>query len=153
MSDEDLRAFATAPAAKAPRPRRLWPWLLAAGLLLVALVVAGSLVALVSWLDAGREGWHVSIDGEEWHGGAWEGLLALLGVAGGLGVALLAVGLVVPLALGLAAAGVALALALGLGGVLLAVALLLGVLLSPLWGLLLVAWLVWRRRPAATVAP
>ncbi len=153
MTDEDIYAFnpvppKTTPSANPRARRRLWPWLLGALALVFALAVFGSVAALVSLLDAGREGWHVSIDGEEWHGGGWPGLLALLGVAGGLFVALLTVVLVVPLTLLL----VALGLALGFGGVLLALGLVAAVLLSPFWGLLLLLWLLLRKRPAATVS-
>jgi hypothetical protein len=153
MTDEDIYAFnavppAGAPAAPARRARRVWPWVLGALLLLFALAIAGSLAALSSLLDAGRDSWHVSIDGEEWHGSAWHGLLALLGVAGGLFVAVLTVLLVVPLTLLL----VTLGLALGLGGVVLALGLVAAILLSPFWGLLLLLWLLLRKRPAATVS-
>ncbi|MBL8306589.1 MAG: hypothetical protein JNM33_07820 [Rubrivivax sp.] len=153
MTDEDIYAFNAVPpkaAAAAPtRPqRRLWPWLLGGLALIFLLAVAGGVAALMSLLDAGREGWHVTIDGEEWHGAGGPGLLALLGVAGGLFVALLTVVLVVPLTLLL----VALGLALGLGGVVLALGLVVAVLLSPFWGLLLLLWLLLRKRPATVSA-
>lgn len=151
MKDEDIYAFSAVPpaqAAPAKPARRIWPWVLGALLLVFVLAVAGGVAALTALLDAGRDSWHVSIDGEEWHGGGFQLLLALLGVAGGLFVAVMTVLLVVPLTLLL----VALGLALGLGGVVLALGLVAAVLLSPVWGVLLLLWLILRKRPAATVS-
>lgn len=155
ITDADIVAFGAGPAAAAAtttaaRPRRWWPWLLGAALvLLVLLPLAGGAWVLGSLSDAGREGWHVSVDGEEWHGGFWSAMLALLGLGGGLLAALLSVMLVVPLTLGL----VALGLGLGLGAVLLALGLVAAVVLSPLWLVVLVLWLALRKPRAAKVAP
>ncbi len=163
MKDEDIYAFnpvpppsaAPAPPAPAPKPRRrAWPWVLAALLLAALLATAGLLVLVAQLFDPVREGIHVQVDGDDVELGITHGLgglMALLGMAAGLFVALLAVVLVVPLTLLL----VALALALSLGGIALAVALVGAVLLSPLWALLLIVWLIVRPgsrgRPAATV--
>ncbi len=153
MTDEDIYAFhpvaPSQPALPAPKPRR-WPWVLGGLLLLVLVLLIAGANALSSLLDMGRDGVHVSIDGEDLGDGlnGLPALLALLGVGGALLVALLTVLLVVPLTLLL----VGLGLALGLGAVLLALALVLALVLSPLWGLLLLAWLLLRKRPAATMA-
>ena len=153
MKDEDIYAFnpvPTLPAPPAPPRRRVWPWVLGGVLVLaLALLVSGA-VALVSVLDSARDGVHFTIDGDEWTPGILDGvsgLVAVMGVAFGLTVALLCVLLVVPLTLLL----VALGLALGLGGVVLALLLVGGLVLSPLWGLLLVLWLLLRPKRRATM--
>jgi len=155
MKDEDIYAFNPIPPAPPPPPRprrRVWPWLLAgaAALLLLALLASG--LALVAWLGGGHEGLQIRIDGEDGLPDAAQGLataLALCGVGFGLLVALLvtlfSVGLVLPLTLLLVVAG----LALGAGGAVLALGLVAAVLLSPLWGLLLLLWLLLRPRRAA----
>ena len=152
MSDEAIYAFSPVPRPPAPAPRRLWPWVLGGLLLLSLLALVSGVTALMSMLDSARHGVHVNIDGEDldvgWSLGSL-GLLGLLGGALGLLAGLLALLCVVPLTLLL----VALGLLLGFGGVLLGVGVVAALVLSPLWGLLLLAWLLLRRRPAATVRP
>jgi len=153
MKDEDIYAFnpvPTPPAPPATPRRRVWPWVLGGVLLLVLALLVSGAVALVSLLDSARDGVHLTIDGDEWTPGVLDGasgLVAVLGAAFGLMVALLCVLLVVPLTLLL----VALGLALGLGGAALAVLLVAAVLLSPLWMLLLILWLVLRPKRRATM--
>jgi hypothetical protein len=153
VNDEAIYAFSPMPApAAAPAPvkpprRRIWPWVLGGFALLALLLVITGAVTLVSVLDSAHDGVHVTIDGDEWSPGlldGFSGLMAVMGVGIGLVVAFFCVLLVVPLTLLL----VLLGLTLGLGGALLAVLLVAGVLLSPLWMLLLILWLV-LRRPAA----
>jgi hypothetical protein len=150
MTDEDIYAFRPVPerTAAAPPRRRLWPWLLAAGLLLAVLAVAGGTAVLLALADGARHGLDVNINGESWDGlliDTDHGWMALLGVGVGLCVALLVLVLVVPLTVLLALGAVA----LGLVTALLAIALAAAVLLSPLWLLGLLLWLALRRRPAA----
>ncbi len=170
MKDDDIRAFGPEPtpavaAGPAFKRRRLWPWLLGA-LLVLALLAAGALAALWTVADSAHHGLHVIVNGQPWDG--WEGwdlgdgwdrldgdlnpghgLLAGLGVL----VAVLAVLLMVPftvlLGLLLGLMGLAIGLAVTVG----TVGLVAAVVLSPLWGLGLLLWLLFRRRgpaPAAT---
>ncbi|MGL6110658.1 MAG: hypothetical protein ACRC2B_11230 [Rubrivivax sp.] len=77
----------------------------------------------------------------------WQGWQAALGAGGallGVLVLLLAVPVVLLIALALGALGGA----LGIAGVLLAVALVATLALSPLWLVLLLVWLMLRRKPA-----
>jgi len=156
VNDEAIYAFSPVPGggstAPAPRPaparRRWWPWVLGAFVLLTLLLAISGTVTLLSLLDPAREGVHLTVDGEDF--GFFDGVggvLALLGVAAGLMVALLCVLLVVPLTLLLVLLGVALAVA----GVLLAALLVVGLALSPLWLVVLLLWLL-LRRPAPKVA-
>jgi hypothetical protein len=159
VNDEAIYAFNPMPEAAAPlKPpappkRRWWPWVLGGLALLSLLLVIGGAITLASLLSSAHDGVHVTVDGDEWAPGLLEGfggLMALMGVGIGLVVALLCVLLVVPLTLLL----VALGLALGLGGAVLAVLLVAGVVLSPLWLLLLILWLVLRRpAPKVVVSP
>jgi hypothetical protein len=171
MNDDDIRAFGPAPAVSAaPRPRRrLWPWLLAA-LLVLTLLAAGALAALWAVADSAHPGLHVIVNGQSWDGwdawASWEGWASWTGIDGDIGpgrglglllgllVAALVLLLVVPftvlfgLALGLMGLAIGLAVTVGALGAVAAV------LLSPLWGLGLLVWLVLRRRspPAARMA-
>jgi len=137
----------------APPKRRWWPWVLGAFALLALLLAISGALTLVSLADSARDGVHVTIDGDEWTPGLLEGfggLMAVMGVGIGLLVALFCLLLVVPLTLLL----VLLGLALGVGGAVLAVGLVAAVLLSPLWLLLLILWLALRRpAPKAAVSP
>ena len=172
MNDDDIDAFnppprpAVAAAAAMPSPaarRGMWPWLLGAAVLLLLVLTAGPGWALVSLLEDAKDGVEVFANGEPW--GAWNGdsagllgtaLVALLGVGGALLVALLAVllvvFLVVFLVLPLVLVCVVLAVGLGLGGALLAAALVAAVVLSPLWLLGVLLWLLLRRTPKPTAA-
>jgi len=134
------------PAMKHPaKPTfRLWPWLLG-GLLLVLLMVA--LAGTAAILTVGREaleGAVIHINGQRWDAGAldvdrlgW----GVFGIIAGLLLAGLLVTLVVTLSvtLGLAAA------AMGVGLALLAVLAVAAVVLSPLWLVLLLLWVLLRR--------
>jgi hypothetical protein len=162
MNDDDIHAFGPPPAVVGVvhRRRRLWPWLLG-GLLVLALLAAGALAALLTLADSAHHGMHVIVNGQPWDGwDAWEGwdgmdwdvgpghgLLAGLGVLVAVFVVLLVVPCTLLLGLSLALMGVAIGLAVTLG----TVGLLAAVLLSPLWGLGLLLWLLFRRRgpPAA----
>ena len=146
MTDEDIYAFRPVPGTTPEsRPRRrVWPWALAAMVLVLLLMAAAGTSALMALSDATRDGFHVVIDGDEWrptvlatdHWG-----LALLGVA----AAIFAVLLIVPVAvlLALTCAG------LGIGVALLAVLVAAAVALSPLWLVALLLWLLLRRKPSA----
>jgi hypothetical protein len=131
-------------------PRRVWPWVLGATLLLVLLAAAAGVSLLVSVLNAAHDGVHVVINGETWDAPGLDALLnlSLFGALGVAGAALVLVAVVVPLALLLALLGTVLGLGLALAGVVLVVAL----ALSPLWLVVLVLWLLLRRKPAARMA-
>jgi hypothetical protein len=138
-----MTASAATMDAPAPRRRPLWPWLLGAAALfsLLALaLLAGIASEFAGTLaEAGRDGVHLLIDGESWHlrmDDPWQ----WLGLAGAVGLALLALFVVVPLAVMAALAAAALGLVLAFG----AVALVLAVVLSPLWLLALLLWLALR---------
>ena len=182
MSDDDIRAFppVTAPAvptapAAAARRRRVWPWLLAGSLLLCLLLIGGVGSALWALADHAQQDWPVVINGQPWDGfdgfngfGAFEGwdgihwhqghhslgTLLGLGVAGLVLTVVLAVVLPVsllfavllPLLLGGLGVGLALVAVLGSVGL---VVLLLG---SPIWLLVLLCWLVLRKRPRSLPA-
>ena len=171
MNDDDIRAFGPSPALSAvvPKRRRLWPWLLGAllgALLVLALLAAGALVVLWAVADAAHPGMHVIVNGLSWDGwsardgwSAWDGwdgmdgdisprhgvaaLLALL-VAG------LVVLLVVPFTLLLVLMLTLMGLAIGLAVTLGTVGLVAAVMLSPLWGLGLLLWLILRKRSPPT---
>ncbi len=159
MRDEDIYAFNPVPphASSPPRPaRRLWPWVLAGLAALLALLVVSGGVALASWLAGGHEGVHISIDGEDGLPGWTEGFAGMVAFSGvGLGllaallVGLLTVGLVLPLTLLLALLG----LAVGVGGAALVFGVMVALLLSPLWALALLLWLVLRPARKATIRP
>jgi hypothetical protein len=150
MTDEDIRAFRSAPVHPAPptRGRRLWPWLLLA-LLLLTLIAAGSLVAMVQAVsDFSGDGVNITVNGESVQLGTLHGGHALLAV-GGVMFAVLLVLLIVPVIVLLAL----LAAAVGVGVALLAVVLVAGIALSPLLLLaMLVWWAVRPRRPAPALA-
>jgi hypothetical protein len=154
MNDEDFHAFGPAPAAAGgaalPRRRKLWPWLLVA-LLALALLAAGALAALWAVADAGHHGMHVIVNGQPWDG--WDNLDWGISPGQGLAalVAVFAVLLVVPFTLLLGLLLGLMGLAIGLAATVGAVGLVAAVVFSPLWGLGLLLWLVFRRRsPAAT---
>ena len=78
MKDEDIYAFSAVPPAAsampaAKAPRRIWPWVLGALLLVFALAVAGSLAALNALLDAGRDLRPVGGRDDARHDIEWEG--------------------------------------------------------------------------------
>lgn len=169
MNDDDIYAFSTpprgAPAAPAPAapawppPRRLWPWLLGALVLVLALALVVGAVAVVDTLaEAAGDGVHVVLDGMAWEPGA--AVLAAI-VGGGLalvcavmmGVLMLLLTLLLVLPLGIAA--VLLVAGLGLGVALLALAGVAAVVLSPLWLFVLLLWWMLRSKtsaPAATMS-
>jgi hypothetical protein len=148
MTDEDITAFRAAPVPPRPRPRRLWPWLLAA-LLLLAVLSAGALALLVSTInDWTGDGVHLTVNDETidlagLHAGhAAASVLVVLAV---VAVVLL---VVVPLAAAIAMLGAA----VGIAAALFAAAVVLAVVCSPL---LLFAGLVWwivRPGPTARAA-
>jgi hypothetical protein len=152
LKDDDIYAFSPAPGPAPRPPRRIWPWVLGGLLGLTLAAVAGGTLALLALADSAREGLHVVVDGERWDAPVWgvvPAVLAVLGTGGALLCALLVVLLVVPVTVG----AVLLCVALGLG-IVLAVA--LGVVLattSPLWLLLLILWLVFRKKPGPAPAP
>lgn len=178
MSDDDIRAFRPEPTTPPPRTspapppptsatiaavrhgRRWWPWLLS-GLLVLTLLAAGALAALWTVADSAHHGWHIAVNGQPWDG--WNGATDEIGVGkllvAGVGVlvavllvmlVLLAVPFTVLLGLLLGLMGVAIGLAVTVG----TVGLLAVVLLSPLWGLGLLLWMVFRQRsPPHAAAP
>ncbi len=155
MTDEDIYAFRPVPEAAAPaappRRRPLWPWLLGAFALLALLVTAACGVALWSIADAAQQGLHLSVNGDDWEPlivGADHGALALLG----LGIATVVVVVVVPVALLLALLAGVLGVGLALLAVVGCVGLVAAVVLSPLWLLGLLLWLLLRRRAPARMA-
>jgi hypothetical protein len=164
MNDDDIRAFGPAAAVGGVvrRRRRLWPWLLGA-LLVLALLAAGALAALWTVADPAHHGLHVIVNGQPWSGwdagdgwDAWDGmdwrfspghgLIAGLGVLVAVFVVLLVVPFTVLLGLLLGLMGLAIGLAVTVG----TVGLVAAVLLSPLWGLGLLLWLVLRKRSPPT---
>ena len=180
MNDDDLRAFRPAPAADAPaapRRRRWWPWMLAAGLVLGLGAAALLAQALLGWAHHGGSGLQVRIDGggawgdwghwghwSDWHdwgdwgdGPVWingQGLPAFLQAHWGLlllglTLALAAVFAVVTVVVPLAVLLGLLAAVLGVGVALLAVAGATAAVLSPLWVPALLLWLLLRRRRPA----
>ncbi len=182
MNDDDIRAFGppTTPTAVGviPRQRRLWRWLLG-GLLVLALLAAAALAAL--WTVAGSvpDGMHVIVNGQPWVGsggsgswGGWDvwegwdawdgtdwelsprhGLVASLGAVVAALVILLVVLLVVPFTVLLALLLGLLGLAIGLAATVGTVGLVAAVALSPLWGLGLLLWLIFRRRSPRNDTP
>lgn len=153
MNDEAIYAFSPVPEPAAPpKPpkRRWWPWVLGGIALLSLLLVVSGALTLASLLHSAPDAVHVAIDGDEWVPGVAEGfggLMAVMGVGIGLLVALFCVLLVVPLTLLL----VLLAVGLAVGGLVLALLLVAGVVLSPLWILVLILWLLLRPKPRATI--
>lgn len=159
MNDEAIYAFSPVPEPaappKPPKPpkRRWWPWVLGGIALLSLLLVVSGALTLASLLHSAPDGVHVAIDGDEWVPGVVEGfggLMAVMGVGIGLLVALFCVLLVVPLTL-LLVLLVLLAVGLAVGGLVLALLLVAGVVLSPLWILVLILWLLLRPKPRATI--
>lgn len=170
MNDDDIHAFGPSPAVSAaaqPR-RRLWPWLLG-GLLILALLAAGALAALWTVADSAHHGMHVIVNGQTWDGwNAWDGwdgwdrwdgdisprhgLLAGLGVMAAVVVVLLVVPFTLLLGLLLAVMGLAIGLAVTVSAVGV-VGLVAAVVLSPLWGLGLLLWLMFRRRSPPVGSP
>jgi len=148
MTDDDIHAFprkrAAAPASRAREtPRSLWPWVLL-GLFVLMLLAASGASLLLALADGMREGVSVTIDGERWGHfdlGEEHWTLAFAGVAVALMVALVVVPFTLLLAL--------LAAALGVGVAVLSLLAVAAVALSPLWLLVLMLWLIFRRRPPA----
>jgi hypothetical protein len=138
--------------------RRRWPWLLVAFLLLCLVALMTSLTFL-GLMDEARDGLNIVVDGEQfrvtgppgWEFGAGTILAGAAAVMVVLVVVPLAVGVV--LLCGLLAVGlVVLAGAVGIAACLACAVLALALALSPLWGLVLLVWLLVRRpRPPAAV--
>ena len=175
MKDEDIHAFGAPPvspeSAAPPGPgaavpgaqrRRIWPWLLLGLSVLVLLLAMAGASALIGLLDGAREGWQVSVDGHPWstlHGDNDMGFLGVLGIT----AAVLLLLVVLPVVLMLVLLAVALALGLTLISVvgtvvlaLCAVLLVLALVLSPVWGSLLLLWLLLRKprpRPGPALEP
>ena len=167
MKDDDIYAFG-APAATAPQPSsmpvragvrwRLGLWALLATAALVLLLAVAGAWALMAMIGSAGEGLQVTVDGQPWsilHADSAPGLWSVLGLAAGL----LALLVVLPVVLMLVLLSVALAVGLALlavvGALMLAAACLLLVLalvLSPLWGVLLLLWLLLRPRRQAVLA-
>jgi hypothetical protein len=159
MTDADIHAFtpdsggagaaavARVPLAPAARKRRIWPWVLG-GLLLLAVLTAGACAAAVlALIDGARDGLHVIVNGEPWDGldldmDAAHWGLAWLGTSAAVLVTLLVVPAVVLLGLMLGGLGLAIGLAVTVG----TVGVITAVLGSPLWLVLLLLWLVLRKR-------
>lgn len=131
--------------------RRRWAWVLGAFLLLGAVALVSSLT-LLGLMDEARDGLNIVVDGETFRvtgPAGWEfGLGNILAVA----VAMMGVLVVVPLVVvigllcvvltvGLGVLAAAVVLAAGLACVVLALA----VGLAPLWGVVLIVWLLVRR--------
>ena len=154
MNGEPKPAAPASAAGLAEPPRRAGRWLLAGLLSLVALLVLATTLVLLGLLDGAREGLTFVVDGQPWRLGStgdWD--IDGSTVLGAALAALLVVTVlltVVPLVLLAAALSAGLALAVGLGAVLLALAL----VLSPVWGLALLLWLLLRKpaRPAGAAA-
>ncbi len=161
ITDEDIYAFhpvppAPAQPAMAARPRRrIWPWLLGAALLLSLVLAAIGTVALLSLIDGSHGGLHVHIGDEEWEP-LWDvgqhGLLALAGSGVALFAVLVVVALVLMLVVPLSVLLALMGAALGIGTALLAAMAVLLLVLSPLWGLALLLWLLLRPRARPTGA-
>lgn len=149
MTDDDIHAFASprsaqpsAPVAGARRARR--PWVLLGVLMLLLLVAASGAAVLLALAEGMGGGVTITVDGERWgpfHPAAELWTLAFVGA----GAALLVVLVVVPLSAVVSLLGAV----LGLGVALLALLAVTAVLLSPLWLVALVLWLMLRRRPRA----
>jgi hypothetical protein len=144
MTDEDIYAFRPVPEPGAALPaarRRLWPWF-------ALLVGVACVAALWSLADSAQHGLHISVNGDDWEplivgGDHWA--LAMLGV----GMAAVAVAVLVPVALLLALLATVLGVGLALLVVLGSVGLVAALALSPLWLLGLLLWLLLRRRPGS----
>ena len=145
-----------ATARRAPLGR----WLTLGLLAFLALAVLATTLVLLGLLDGAREGLTFVVDGEPWHlgsDGSWDidGGTVLGAMVGGLAIVTV-LATVVPLALLvvlLSVGGALLAAALAVAGSLAVVLLILALVLSPLWGLLLLLWLLLRKpRSARPVA-
>ena len=165
--NHDIHAEGPAQTVSAySRRHRLWPWLLGT-LLVLALLAAGALAALWAVVDTAHPGMHVIVNGQAWDGWdsweAWDGMGgdtgSRHGLVSGVGVlmAVLAAGLVVLLVVPFT---VLLGLLLGLMGLAIGLAVTVGTVglvaalqLSPLWGLGLLLWLIFRRRSPPTPSP
>jgi hypothetical protein len=151
MTDADIHAFTparggTGLAAQArPVQRRIWPWVLG-GLLLLVVVLAGTgAAAVLALIDSARDGMNVVVNGEHWDGldlDAADWGLAWLGTSAAVLATLLLVPAVVLMGLLLGGLGVA----IGLAVVLAVVGVIAVVLGSPLWLILLLLWLLLRKR-------
>ena len=128
------------------RPRRWWPWLLAAPALLVLATLVASVLLVGGALGQALGGLDIRIDGER-----LPKLPADEAAWWGTGI-VLAVGLVVLVVLPLTVLLAVLAAALVLGAVLLALLLAAALALSPLWAVALLLWLALRPRPRPTAA-
>lgn len=159
MNDDDIYAFtpvptpALAPAAQPPRAARKrppWLWMLLGAALLLAVGVVAGAAALHALVQSSRDGLDIAVNGSPWaflHADPDLGFFSLLVLVAGLLV-------VPPLVLILVLLGVALSVGLALlvvvGAVALAaccVLLVVALVLSPLWGVLLLLWLLLRPRP------
>lgn len=159
MNDDDIYAFtpaptpALAPAAQSPRAARkrpVWPWLLLGAALLLALWVVAGAAALLELVQSSDEGLDIAVNGGPWaflHADPDLGFFSVL-------VLVVALLVVLPLVLILALLAVALSVGLALLAVVGAVALaaccvllVVALALSPLWGVLLLLWLVLRPHP------
>ena len=177
MKDDDIHAFGAPlapplPAAQAASPspspspspprasRPLWPWLVLAFAVAVLLLAMAGVSALYDLVEGARQGLQVSVDGLPvatlHNDGDFDLMTALW-----LTAAALLLLLVLPVVLMLVLLAVALAVGLALlslvGGVVLvaaAVLLVLAITLSPLWGIVLLLWLLLRKRkPGPGVRP
>ena len=177
MKDDDIHAFGAplvlttppmhgkAPHAKAPpgaQRRRVWPWLLLGLCVLVLLLALAGASALIGVLDGVHDGWFLSLGGyplSTQHGASDLGFLGVLGVTAAVLMLLLVLPVLLMLVLLAVALAVGLALVSGFGAVLGAVMLAAGAVLlvvalvsSPVWGSLLLLWLLLRRpRPSLAI--
>lgn len=159
MNDDDIYAFtpaptpALAPAAQAPpaaRKRPVWLWMLLGAALLLAVGVVAGAAALHALVQSSGDGLDIAVNGSPW---AFLHADPDLGFFSGL-VLVAALLVVPPLVLILVLLGVALsvglALLVGVGAVALTaccVLLVVALALSPLWGVLLLLWLLLRPHP------
>ena len=168
MTSEDILAFGPPPAPPAPpgphelpaaaappapRGPRLVRWLLAGALLAVLLSMAVGAAAWMLLAEAAGDGVQITVNGQPWAGLDIDSDDALVGMLSA-GMAVLALLTVVLLVVPAALFTALLAALLGLGAGLLAIVVVLAVTLSPLWLILLMLWLLLRRKPApaATMA-
>jgi energy-converting hydrogenase Eha subunit G len=151
MTDPDIHAFtpasggASLAAVPRPRQRRIWPWLLGGGLLLAVLLVGACAAAVVALIDSARDGMHVIVNGEPWDGldlNTTDWGLVWLGTSAAVLVTLLVAPAVMLMGLFLGGLGLAVGLAATVG----IVGVITAVLGSPLWLMVLLLWLLLRKR-------